>query len=145
MTLKALGYPRSSDTLRQWLSAYTQEGYSTHRTSSVKSKKRYNQQELTAAVRALLTRVGSAEKVAEQHKVKRATLYKWARQINVSFKSMKKKIPKDISLNELQNKYQELFKEYEQLQKDVYRLQMEKDILEKTDEILKKEEGIRKT
>ena len=138
VTLKALGYPRSSDTLRQWLSAYTQEGYSTHRTSSVKSKKRYNQQERTAAVKALLTRVGSAEKVAEQHKVKRATLYKWASQINVSFKSMKKKIPKDISLNELQNKYQELFKEYEQLQKDVYRLQMEKDILEKTGEILKK-------
>ena len=142
VTLKALGYPRSSDTLRQWLSAYTQEGYSTHRTSSVKSKKRYNQQERTAAVKALLTRVGSAEKVAELHKVKRATLYKWASQINVSFKSMKKKIPKDISLNELQNKYQELFKEYEQLQKDVYRLQMEKDILEKTGEILKKEEGI---
>lgn len=48
MTLKALGYPRSSETLRQWLSAYTQEGYSTYRTSSVKSKKRYNQQERTA-------------------------------------------------------------------------------------------------
>ena len=55
VTLKALGYPRSPETLRQWLSAYTQEGYSTHRTSSVKSKKRYNQQERTAAVKALLT------------------------------------------------------------------------------------------
>ena len=28
VTLKALGYPRSSETLHQWLSAYTQEGYS---------------------------------------------------------------------------------------------------------------------
>ena len=55
---------------------------------------------------------------------------------------MKKKIPKDISLSELQDKYQGLLQEYVQLQKDVYRLQMEKDILEKAGEILKKAEGI---
>ena len=142
VTLKALGYPKSTSTLHQWLQVYTPERYKVKSISVSKSKKTYTKQERTAAVKALLTREASAEKVAKQHKVRRATLYKWASQINVSIMPMKKKIPKDISLSELQDKYQGLLQEYEQLQKDVYRLQMEKDILEKAGEILKKAEGI---
>ena len=140
--IKALGYPRSCSTLHHWLQIYTPERYKVKSISVSKSKKTYTKQERTAAVKALLTREASAEKVAKQHKVRRATLYKWASQINVSIMPMKKKIPKDISLSELQDKYQGLLQEYKQLQKDVYRLQMEKDILEKAGEILKKAEGI---
>ena len=140
--IKALGYPRSCSTLHHWLQIYTPERYMIKRSSVSKSKKIYTKQERTTAVKALLTREGSAQETALQYQVRRATLYKWAQQITVSAIPMKKKIPQDISLNELQNKYQELFKEYEQLQKDVYRLRMEKDILEKAGEILKKAEGI---
>ena len=140
--IKALGYPRSCSTLHHWLLTYTPKRYMMKRSSVSKSKKIYTKQERTTAVKALLTREGSAQETALQYQVRRATLYKWAQQITVSAIPMKKKIPQDISLNELPNKYQELFKEYEQLQKDVYRLQMEKDILEKAGEILKKAEGI---
>lgn len=128
-TVKALGYP-SREILRKWVVEVVPEERKTS-----KSSVQYSQEDKLKAVSELHFRKESASVVAEVHKVNRATLYNWKREL---FKE-ELHVPMDKDLN--LTKW-ELKDEVDTLRKEVLKLRMEKDLLEGAAELIKKEPGI---
>jgi len=129
-TCRMLGYP-SRGLLTQWVMELTPQ--------TRKFKKNgvnLTQQEKEAAVLTLLTRDRSAQLIADEIGVSRASLYHYKEQLlgrGVSMSRPEKS--KDTDVNKLKD-------QVKQLQDEIYHLQMQKGILEKAGELIKKAQGI---
>lgn len=133
-TVKALGYPT-----RNLLAAWRDEVLPNARQKRGPTIQ-YSQEQKKVAVIDLCNRTESAAVVAENHCVRRETLYKWKGELlskEAPVRPYKNK-PRGPQIEDIQT----LEEQVSILQNQVYQLQLEKDILEGTIEILKKDPGV---
>jgi putative transposase len=134
-TIKALGYPS-----RTLLSAWIQERHPDVRARVVgRTQDSMSPAMKQSAVIALRMRQGSAQAVAQELGVSRASLYTWKNQLLGHDAPASMKRQQDSSLS---SERDELERQLETLRRDIQRLHLEQDLLKKANELLKKVLGI---
>ena len=133
-SVKMLGYP-SRNLLAEWRDEVLPDARQKHMPAI-----QYSQEQKKNAVIDFCNRIESAALVAENHSVRRETLYRWKSELlskEAPVKPHKSKIGK-LKIDDIKT----LEEQVSTLQSQVYELQLEKDILEGTIEILKKDPGV---
>lgn len=142
-TVRALGYPNRTHTLRDWIKKVCPEGYRDILYSN--TKVRYDQHSVAKAVSRYSTRKDkSVSQIAEECGVSRGAVYYWKTKLEKNGYDCNMEPKEQVSQDEqeLTEEVQKLTKQVKDLKLEVHRLQMQKDILEVAAEIVKKEDSI---
>ncbi|MDY5275031.1 MAG: IS3 family transposase [Atopobiaceae bacterium] len=140
-TMRALGYPKGSDTLRGWIDELA-PGQRKHRGPNPK-RDPVPIEKKVQVVAELEARTGPAAEIAEKHGVSRTAPYIWRREImgDNGGDPEKKGVPVSKEYDDLPDDIEALQDMLREAKMQLRRVQLELDVRQATLEIVKKDQG----